>query len=41
MIDLSAQPGGSTRRFTEIAIVSPAGAAPASAGAAPLAGGAP
>ncbi len=41
VIDLSAQPGGSTRRFTEIAIVSPAGAAPASAGAAPLAGGAP
>ncbi len=41
VIDLSAQPGGSTRRFTEIAIVSPAGAAPASAGAAPLEGGAP
>ncbi len=41
VIDLSAQPGGSTRRFTEIAIVSPAGAAPASAGAVPLEGGAP
>ncbi|WP_186262442.1 hypothetical protein [Burkholderia gladioli] len=41
VIDLSAQPGGSTRRFTEIAIVSPAGAPPASAGAAPLEGGAP
>ncbi|WP_205417410.1 hypothetical protein [Trinickia diaoshuihuensis] len=41
VIDMRAQPGGSTRRFTEIAIVSPGAAAPASASAAPPDGGAP